>query len=337
MKFYSFVFCLFLGNLVFAQQSEDLIPKDAVTVFSINNISLLQKISMDDLVRYEFMEEVQQELFDGSTSGKTLKDSGIDFNQKLNVFYGRGDAYEVSGFTFGIKNKEELFQVFDDFEKIESTYPNVEFYSSYFNNLIIRGNSALLIRVEPTMEKVDEVTDSIWYARGNEDPWTMYDYEEEMESDSAYQEILEEEIFEEMAEEDKPVSSYDFPDADEDPNQKNYYELRDSVQVQMQMGFLKTLCDELLVKKISLADFDPRFAKQLTHASEGIFYLDNSRNLEKAKGLWYFQTMFPSLYDDLKNLYSENILLGDLVLKENSVEFLMEAHYGEELGSIYEK
>jgi hypothetical protein len=81
-----------LGNLVFAQHSEDLIPKDAVTVFSINNISLLQKISMDDLVRYEFMEEVQQELFDGSTSGKTLKDSGIDFNQKLNVFYGRGDA-----------------------------------------------------------------------------------------------------------------------------------------------------------------------------------------------------------------------------------------------------
>ncbi|MEY3437673.1 MAG: hypothetical protein RL265_258, partial [Bacteroidota bacterium] len=142
-------------------------------------------------------------------------------NQKLNVFYGRGDAYEVSGFTFGIKNKEELFQVFDDFEKIESPYPGIEFYSSYFNNLIIRGNSALLIRVEPTMEKVDEVTDSIWYARGNEDPWSMYDYEEESEADSAYQEILEEEIFEEMEEEDKPVSNYDFPDAEEDPNQKN--------------------------------------------------------------------------------------------------------------------
>ena len=54
-------------------QSEQLLPKDAVTVFSINNISLLQKISMDDLVNYEFMSEVHQELFDGSTSGKTLK------------------------------------------------------------------------------------------------------------------------------------------------------------------------------------------------------------------------------------------------------------------------
>ncbi|MFO0494400.1 MAG: hypothetical protein ACK50Y_02620, partial [Flavobacteriia bacterium] len=111
---------LFVSSVSFAQRSEDLIPKDAVTVFSINNFTLLQKISLDDLVKYEFMEEVQQELFDGSTSGKTMKDSGIDFDQKLNVFYGKGEEYEVSGFTFGIKSKADLFQVFDDFEQIES-------------------------------------------------------------------------------------------------------------------------------------------------------------------------------------------------------------------------
>ena len=60
----------------FSQLSEDLIPKQAVSVFSLNNINLLQKISLDDLVKYEFMEEVQQELFDGSTRGKTIKDLG---------------------------------------------------------------------------------------------------------------------------------------------------------------------------------------------------------------------------------------------------------------------
>ena len=63
-----------LSLKILAQSSEDFIPRDAVTVFSINNISLLQKISLDDLVQYEFMEEVQTELFDVSTSGKTLKD-----------------------------------------------------------------------------------------------------------------------------------------------------------------------------------------------------------------------------------------------------------------------
>ena len=95
-----FTFLLFT-TVLFGQNSENLVPKDAASVFSINNINLFQKISLDELVKYEFMEEVQQELFDGSTSGKTLKESGFDFDQKFNVFYGNGDDYEVSGFTFG--------------------------------------------------------------------------------------------------------------------------------------------------------------------------------------------------------------------------------------------
>ena len=57
--------CLF--NLyTFGQTSDDLIPKEAVIVLGINNTSLLKKISMDSLIQYEFMEEVQAEMFDGS-------------------------------------------------------------------------------------------------------------------------------------------------------------------------------------------------------------------------------------------------------------------------------
>ena len=102
---------LFNFSICFSQ-SEQLIPQNAITVFSINNLNLLQKISMDDLVKYDFMEEVHQELFDGSTSGKTLKDAGIDFNQRLNVFYGKTDDYEVSGFTFGVNNSSLLLTTF---------------------------------------------------------------------------------------------------------------------------------------------------------------------------------------------------------------------------------
>ena len=334
-KLFAVLMCLATGSQVYYQRSEDLIPKDAVTVFSLNNITLLQKVSLDDLVKYEFMEEVQQELFDGSTSGKTLKDSGMDFDQKLNVFYGKGEDYEVSGFTFGIKNKENLFQVFDDFEKAESPYAGVEFYTSYFNNLIIKGNSALLIRVEPTMERIDQITDSIWYSRGNDNPFYMYDYMEEGQTDE--EQVFEEQIYDEMPPEEAPQDNYDFPSAGEDPNQKNYYELRDSVQMVMQTQYLSDLCDELLIDGMNLSKFDSRFAEQLTHTSEGIFYLDNSRNLQKSQGLWYFQTMLPTLYQDLKDLYTGNVLLGDLLLNQNSVEFKMEARYGETLGSIYQK
>ena len=59
MKFQSLALSLFVGTLVYGQKSEDFIPHEAVTVFSINNINLLQKVSLDELVKYEFMEEVQ--------------------------------------------------------------------------------------------------------------------------------------------------------------------------------------------------------------------------------------------------------------------------------------
>ncbi len=330
MKLLLSVLFLLLFTGISAQSSEQLIPKDAVTVFSLNNIQLLQKVSLDDLVRYEFMTEIQQELFDGSTSGKTIKDSGLDFDQKLNVFYGKGTDFEVSGFTFGIKDKTQLFNVFDDFEKAESTYPGTELYTSFFNNLIVKGSSGLLIRVDPTTEKIDEVTDSIWYARGNENPW-IEDYYIEDETELEQEEDLEiEDAFEEEKEQFVPVDN-------EDPIRKNYFELRDSVLTVYQEKFFDQVIDELLKTGVNLINFDPRFAEQITHPSEGVFYLDNSRSLQKSQNFWYLQTMFPTLYQDVKEIYTGNVILGDLFLKDNSVEFQVEARYGEELGSIYQK
>lgn len=316
------------STMLFGQKSELFIPKDAVTVFSINNISLLQKISMDDLVNYEFMEEVHQELFDGSTSGKTLKDAGIDFDQRLNLFYGKTNQNEISGFTFGVKNKAQLFDVFDDFQKLDGTFPGVELYGTFFNNLIIKENTAILVRIEPTMEYIDQMTDSIWYARGNEMPYELFDdYQDEEE------EILNEEEFVP----DEPIEQISSPEATEDPNVKNYYELRDSVQTILQERELERLMKELFLDNVNLYTTDVRFEKQMSHDAVGTFYLDNSRNFEKSQGLWYFQTVLPSLYQDIQELYTGNVILGDLVLKDNLVEFQVEAHYGKELGSIYKE
>ena len=323
-------FTLFSSTLLFGQKSELFIPKDAVTVFSINNINLLQKISMDDLVKYEFMEEVHQELFDGSTSGKTLKDAGIDFDQRLNLFYGKTYQNEISGFTFGVKNKTQLFEVFDDFQKLDMKFPGVEMYGTFFNNLIIKGNTAILIRIEPTMDYIDQMTDSLWYARGNEMPYELFDVEE---SGIEEEEILNEEEFTN----DQPVEQASYPDATENPNIKNYYELRDSVQSVLQERELERLMNELFVNEVNLYSQDLRFSGQMSHEAIGTFYLDNSRNFEKSQGLWYFQTVLPSLYKDIQELYTGNVILGDLILKENKVEFHVEANYGKELGSIYKE
>ena len=304
-------------------QSEQLLPKDAVTVFSINNISLLQKIAMDDLVNYEFMSEVHQELFDGSTSGKTLKDAGLDFNQRLNLFYGKTFTHELTGFTFGVSDQKALFEVFDDFQELQSNIPGLKIYGTFFNHLLIKNNLAILIRIEPTMDYIDEVTDSIWYARGNETPFEFFD--------SAPQEdqILNEQTFEE------DTNTNVYPEASENPAIKNYYELRDSVQAVLQQEELIRVIDEIFVDNINLHNTDARFAAQLTHNAEGVFYLDNARNLDKSQSLWYFQTFLPNLYKDLQDLYAGNVILGDLFLRDNQIDFEVEALYGPSLGSIY--
>ena len=332
------LFCLisvFAFTNSFGQSSEDLIPKDAVTVFSINNISLLKKVSLDELVQYEFMAEVQSELFDGSTQGKTLKDSGIDFDQKLNIFYGLNPDFEVAGFTFGIKNKKQLFTVFDDFDRVETTIPNVEFYSSYSNYLIIKGNSGLILRVDPSNEKVSVMADSIWYARGFGYFNDNYNSDEFDEMDPE----LEEDFSAIGPEEGEALEEVEIEGAmdENDLLSKNYWEMRDSINVTLQSKYLNTICNEIFVQNIDLKKTDAKFAAQLAHASDGIFYLDNSRNFRNTRGLLNFQILFPELFTDMQELYTGNVMVGDIVLKDNTIDINFQANYGEQLGTIYEK
>ena len=114
------IFLVFACNIssLYSQNPEDLIPKDAITVFSIHKFDKIQNMSLEKLMSYEFMSELEQEQqYDGSTSGKTLKNSGLDISKKMSVFSGRNNNYLVTGVTFGLKNTDELFKVFDDFLK----------------------------------------------------------------------------------------------------------------------------------------------------------------------------------------------------------------------------
>ena len=326
------VLCLF-STFTFGQTSDDLIPKEAVTVLGINNTTLLKKISMDSLIQYEFMEEVQAEMFDGSADNKTLKDAGFDFGQKLHVFNGKTSNYEVSGFSFGISSLKDLLIVFDDFDKVKSPINGIEYYNSYFNHLIIKGKAGLVLRVDPSYEKIKQVTDSIWIKRGNgyffDDKDKKGEGEGDEESDEPINKILKDG---ELEADDTEVKLNA-----KDIINKTYWELKDSVTNDLQVKYLQFILTEIFEKNIHLKNQDSKFAEQLTHDSEGIFYMDNSRNLQNAKGLWYFQTMFPELFKDIKNLYSGNVVVGDIYLKNNAIEFKLQANYGEDLGKIYEK
>lgn len=338
MRGYLLLPFLAFSSIIFGQQSEDFIPKDAVTVFSLNNISILQKVSMDELVSYDFMTALQSELFDGSTAGKSFKDSGIDFNQKMNIFYGKNAEYELSGFTFGITDKEKLFTVFDDFDRLESIVPGVEYYNNYFNHLMIRGNIGVLLRVDGNQDKFSELADSMWLARGNKLPWINEgdDYYEgddlQIEAEGNLEDAPEDgEIVEEVIE--TPME--ETPVAVEDDVLKNYYELRDSLESEFAVVQLQQIVEELFMNNVNLKQNDPRLAAQLTHTSEGIFYLDNSRNFQNSNNFGYFKMMFPDLYKDLRELYVGNVLLGDIALNAHSIDIELQANYGQKLGEIY--
>lgn len=334
-----------------AQRSEDLIPQEAISVFSINNVNLLQKISLDKLVQYEFMEEVQQELFDGSTSGKTLKDSGIDFDQKLNIFMGQNNEYLVTGLTFGIVNKKQLFEVFDDFEPIESEYEGIEFYTSYFNRIAIKGSIGILFRIEALGNNVDEITDSIWYAQGRGYPWyDNYYYDEEGFDDEGYNEEWQEggeewdeeiEFTEEMETEENTITPIDednnLPEAEENPNEKTYFELRDSVEMVLQNAFLNKFCKSVFIEGNVLTKSSPEFKNQLNTVAEGTFFIDNSRGMQKNRQLNRINYMYPGIMEKMSELYTGNVMTGAIHINDNSIELDFDTKYGEELGSVYKE
>ena len=332
-KVFFLSFLLFTYS-IFAQRSEALIPRDASTVFSINNINLLKKISIDKLVEYEFMEELHQELFDGSTAGKTLKDAGLDFDQRLNIFYGKDKVYELTGFSFGINNKEELFQVFDDFEYSETLKNGAERYNSLFNSLIIKGNSAVLLRIQPTDDYLVKVTDSLNYYEWQESTYFPDDVWEGVEVEEAISVELEP-IEEEEGTDLNSLNDYLERTEQDQENKKTYWEIRDSIQVSMQTKGMLSLIEDLIINENSLQTVDKRFEAQLAKDSEGIVFIDNSRNFSNQGGLWYFQTMYPIMNEDLKQLYAQNYMVGDLHLDSNQVHFDLKANYGEQLGSIY--
>ncbi|MFM7663426.1 MAG: hypothetical protein ACKO68_02750 [Bacteroidota bacterium] len=312
MKKCIFLYCATIHAIVFGQGAEQLIPSQAVTVFSINNTDLLQKISVDEWINYDFMEEIHQELFDGSTDNKTVKDAGLDFDQRLSLFYGKTNQFELTGFTFGVKDENALFKVFDDFEALPSSFQGIKIYQSLFNNLLIDETKGLLIRVEPVESYLNQMTDSLWYSRGNLSPFYAMDEDQFME-----EEALEKE------------------DARKNLLEKNYYELRDSLEFELQKKYYNEVLKGLLTQRKSLYSNDSIFRELLTHRSAGVFYMDNSRNIDRAKNLWYLKTVLPTLYLDVQELYDGNIITGDLTLHEGSVEFDLKARYSEALGSIY--
>lgn len=353
MKIKAFILLnLFFANAI-GQAPESLIPSDAHSVITINNVELLQEISLDELVQYDFMEEVQQELFDGSTNGKNLQDIGIDFDQKMNFFRGENDQYAITGITFGVKNKKNLFETFNDFEKIESGVANVDLYESFFNRIAIQGTSAIFYRLEPHYWVVKEQTDSIWEAQGNSPRWSWgfeEDWEEAIEitidsmgmnpppeiseDDENYEEITigappaEEEVVTEI------LSEEEIDELNQVASEKTYNELRDSVEMEVIAKLSQEFTTGLFSEEKTLIKSDPKFIKKLNSPSEAVFYFDNERMTNYSSGRPY-TPLYGPIWNRMERFSKNNYVSGALNFKENQVVLDVDYNYSEDLGKIY--
>ncbi|XOV65966.1 MAG: hypothetical protein ACFHU9_10045 [Fluviicola sp.] len=326
MKYLALITLIFASISGYAQRSEDLVPEEAISVLSINNINLLQKISLDELVQYRFMEELHHEMTDGSTAGWTLKDSGFDFDQKMNVFQGATEEYYVTGMTFGVKDKEGMFKIFDDFELIEGGVSGVEMYASYFNRLAIQGENAIFYRIWTNYDLVSDITDSIWYSRGGGYRWDYYDddYYDDYEYYEEWDE-MEEDSWEEEEEEDEA-----YPE-------KTYYELLDSVEVALNEQYIEAFAQKLFVEKQNLKKSNADFAKQLNSNAEGSYFVNNTKNFLNSNEFKWMKNRNPEVYQRMQELYNGNILSGNFYIDDHTIKLDMKAQYGNELGAIYEK
>jgi hypothetical protein len=325
MKYLALITLIFASISGYAQRSEDLVPEEAISVLSINNINLLQKISLDELVQYRFMEELHHEMTDGSTAGWTLKDSGFDFDQKMNVFQGATEEYYVTGMTFGVKDKEGMFKIFDDFELIEGSVPGVEMYASYFNRLAIQGENAIFYRIWTNYDLVSDITDSIWYSRGGGYRWDYYD-------DDYYDDYEYYEEWDEMEED-----SWEEEEEEEAYPEKTYYELLDSVEVALNEQYIEAFAQKLFVEKQNLKKSNADFAKQLDSNAEGSYFVNNTKNFLNSNEFKWMKERNPEVYQRMQELYNGNILSGSFYIDDHTIKLDMKAQYGNELGAIYEK
>lgn len=322
MKFLLPCFFIFIQQFyLLGQRSEELIPEEANSVFTFNNVSLFKKIPLNTLVNYDFMEELQSEFFDGSTDDFSLEKLGINLNSKLNIFYGKSNDFIVSGSTFEIKNKELLFKAFDDYDYLKD-YHSTTIYNSLLNNLIIYDDIGIILRAEPTDEYINYLCDSVWYSNGNSDPF--------YEILSTEYESLDEEIYDENS-----SNNFLFPEASEDPSVKNYFELRDSLTYSTMLLKFDEILENLVLNKNSFSKLNSEFSNLMEHEADGMLYI-NSNSLNNKQLNWLFSLFSDDLNSNLNDFFSENTLIGEFTLLKNDINLDLTIKYDKDLGQIYE-
>ncbi|MDX1445513.1 hypothetical protein [Lishizhenia sp.] len=250
------------------------IPQNANLVYKINTGNLLQKVSLETLDSYTFMQDMAKEISNGRTT--QISALGLDLNQSFTQFVVMEENTPRIGFNFAINNLDDFFMNVNLSEKVLFDL-KAEGVALQRHMVYVYQNNTLTMMTAQTDElKIRTFSDSVFDANGWDKDYYYdygYDYEieivEEVQEAPAYDEENSEvgpTVEEEVVEEETEVVGEIHPVL---PTHPNFYDYQDSLRRAWQKEALNKTAEEIK----SGNQFNGRALNHLNAEKDANFYL----------------------------------------------------------------
>jgi|GEM_PF-5379848 len=297
----------------FAQQtSKDLIPSSAFVAVGINSPVILKSASVEEIQRYEFMNEVMKDFFGEKYAGKNLEDIGVDFSQSMYFFYGLDSVVNYFGACFkanDIKTIEKWSRL-DEKESEKSKQAGWIIKQDRYNYFLTKGDLVILLNIHPdygvVFDKVDELVGTepeypqVWEDNGYGDTILTYDY-------------------------------------GDDAIQQKYWERRDKVEDSLRKIYtdiqLKRIITDLNTGK-TLIKSSATFSKLSLAPNATFIYYDLEKTIRSIAPNTIQKELGNGAYDYLMSLYEKYEMNFTTQINEKSLSATLDATYNKKMGEM---
>ncbi|MEO9258657.1 MAG: hypothetical protein ABI207_09760 [Crocinitomicaceae bacterium] len=309
----SILFLLVLPFATFAQQtSKDLIPSSAFVAVGVNSPVILKSASVEEIQRYEFMNEVMKDLFGEKYAGKNLGNIGVDFSQSLYYFYGLDSVVNYFGICFkanDIKTVEKWSRL-DEKEIKKSKQAGWVIKSDKYNYFLTKGDLVVMLNIRPDYGIVFEEADKL------------------VGAEPEYPEIWEDNGYGDT------IMTYDYSD---DAIQQKYWERRDKVEDSLSNIYkdieLKRIITDLNAGK-TLIKSSATFAKLSASSNATFIYYDLEKTIRSIAPNTVQKELGNGAYDYLMSLYEKYEMNFTTQINDKSLSATLDATYNKKMGEI---
>lgn len=309
----SILFLLALPFATFAQQtSKDLIPSSAFFAVGVNAPIILKSASVEEIQRYEFMNETMKDFFGEKYAGKNLGSIGVDFTQSLYYYYALDSVVNYFGICFKANDVKtvEKWSGMDEKEIEKSKQAGWIIKNDKYNYFLTKGDMVVMLNIRPDYMVVSDKTDEL-VGSGPEYP----------------------QIFEDNGYGDT-IMTYDYTD---DAIQQKYWERRDKVEDSVRNYYkgieLTKIINDLNAGK-TLIKSSATFAKLSVAPNATFAYYDLEKTIRSIAPNTIQKELGNGAYDYLMSLYEKYEMNFTSQINDKSLSATIDATYNKKMGEI---